>query len=44
MYAQATCSRLVLIVLFLCSVFIMSQASATMATTTTPVTIVYFIL
>ena len=33
MYAQATCC---LLVLFLCSVFIMSQASATMATTTTP--------
>ena len=36
MYAKDMCYRLVLIVLFLCSVFIMSQVSATMSTTTTP--------
>ena len=37
MYAEATCCKLVLIVLFLCSDFIMSQASTT---TTPPVTVV----
>ena len=36
MYVQAMCCTLVLIVSFLCSVFIMSQASATTATSTTP--------
>ena len=42
MYVQASSCRLVLIVLFLCSVFIMSQAAATTAITTTlPVTVVY---
>ena len=38
MYAQVMCCRLVLIVLFLCRVFIMSQASATI--TTASVTVV----
>ena len=37
MYAQAMCCRLVLIVHFLCSIFILSQAYAT---TTPPVTVV----
>ena len=36
MYAQTVYCRLLLIVLFLCSVFIMSQASVITATTTTP--------
>ena len=41
MCAQAICSRPVLLVLFLCSDFIMSQASATTAITTTlPVIVV----
>ena len=36
MHAQAMCNSLVVTTPFLCSVFIMPQASATTATTTTP--------